>query len=143
MNFERGQDPKKALGIGLLRGIEELIKFNPGISVLSEEETREHLMFENKKIWKYHPSNLENGKETGFTAANFMRTNAITKFAGCHICMGTMNGRYHVLKKTPGIPENTPLELDSTGTLDELYTIIEALGIKSDESGIYPRNTSK
>ena len=126
MKFERGKDIKEALDIGLLRGCKKLAEKNPGINVLNEEETREHLMYENKKIWKYHPA-IENGEETGFTAANFMRTNVMTKFAGCHICIGTMNDRYHVLKKTPHLPKDTPLELDSTGTLDQLYVILKAL----------------
>ena len=143
MNFERGKDPKKALDIGLLKGIEVLIKYKPGISILDEEETREHLMYENKNIWKYHPAMDESGKETGFTAADFMRTNAIGKFAGCHICIGTMNGRYHVLKKVPSIPKDTPLPLDSTGPLEELYTIVRALGIKTDKPGRYSRSGSE
>jgi hypothetical protein len=43
------------------------------------------------------------------------------------LSIGTMNGMYHVLKKTPSLPENTPLKLDSSGTLEELYVILDEL----------------
>jgi hypothetical protein len=124
--FERGIDPKEALSIGMLQGCKELAEANPEISILNEEETREHLLFENEKFWKYYPS-IINGNETGFVASDFIRTNCVNKMAGCHIGIGTMNGMYHVLKKTPSLPENTPLKLDSSGTLEELYVILDEL----------------
>ncbi len=115
MKFKRGQDIKEVLKIGLLQACIDLTK-DLRINILNEEETRDLIFFESEHVWKFYPR--------PHTAADFMTTDALTKSAGCAICISTMNNRFFVSKNIDKILDQ-PLAIGNTGTLAELYDILK------------------
>lgn len=88
-----------------------LIKKMQG-KMLNELETQDIFMFEDPDIWENYPPPA--------TAADFLKTNALTKEAGCRICIGTYNNRFEILKNI-----NDQSTRWWSGTIVELYELLK------------------
>jgi hypothetical protein len=80
--------------------------------MLNELETQDIFMFEDPDIWENYPP--------GTTASAFLKTNALTKEAGCRICVGVKNDRYEILKNM-----NDQSTRHWSGTLAELHDLLK------------------
>ena len=89
----------------------KLIKKMNGV-MLNELETQDILNFQDDEVWKKYPHPA--------TAADFLKTNAITKEAGCTICIGIKNDKFIIFKNI-----NDQSTKNWSGTIEELYELLK------------------
>jgi hypothetical protein len=91
-----------------------LLKRMDGV-LLNELETQDMFNFKDDEVWKKYPYPA--------TAADFMKTNALTKHAGSRICIGVKNDRFIVLKNIDKSINNIVSGWE--GSLLDLYELLE------------------
>ena len=88
-----------------------LIKKMQGV-MLNELETQDIFMFEDDEVWELYPY--------PHTAADFLKTKALTKYGSCYICVGTYNNRFEILKNI-----NDQSTRWWSGSIEELYELLK------------------
>jgi len=80
--------------------------------LLNMLETQDVFNFHDDEVWKKHPHPA--------TAADFLKTNALTKFSGCYICIGNKDDKFIIFKNI-----NDQSTVGWTGTIIELYQFLK------------------